>query len=78
MPIRLFLTSARILEGPPGKDDIPVERFFVNASEVSEVWVDTEAATTPDPGKAATFVLARSLNIGFTRITGTVERKVQK
>lgn len=78
MPIRLFLASARVHDGPAEKGDIPVDRFFVNASDVPEVWVDTESAITPDRGKSATFLLARNLDIGFTRITGTVERKVQK
>ena len=78
MPIRLFLRSVKVMEGPVTRGDIPVERFFVNAAEVSEIWVDTNAATTPETGKAATFVLARNLDIGFLRISGTVERKVQK
>lgn len=78
MPVRLFLTSAKVLEGPVSPGDIPVERFFVNASEVSEVWVDTDAATVPETGRAATFALARNLDIGFLRISGTIERKVQK
>ncbi len=78
MPIRLFLTSARVHDGPAGEGDIPVDRFFVNASEVPEVWVDTESSITPERGKSATFLLIRNLDLGFTRITGTIERKVQK
>lgn len=78
MPIRLFLTSAKVVDGPAAPGDIPVERFFVNASEVPEVWVDTEATNIPPTGKAASFVLARQLDLGFVRITGTIERKVQK
>lgn len=78
MTVRLYLTSARVLDGPGLPGDIPVERFFVNASEVPETWVDTDAATTPEAGKAATFVLSRNLNLGFLRISGTIERKIKK
>lgn len=78
MPIRLFLASVKVLEGPVVQGDIPVERFFVNASDVPEVWVDTEATNIPSTGKAASFVLARDLSLGFFRISGTIERKVQK
>lgn len=78
MPIRLFLTSVKFLDGPAQGADITFERLFINASEVPEFWVDTDAASTPENGKAATFVLVRNLDIGFRRISGTIERKVQK
>lgn len=78
MPVRLFLTSAKILDGEPEADDIPVERFFINASDVPEVWVDTESMRIPERGKSATFSLARDMRLGFTRISGTIERQVQK
>ena len=78
MPVRLFLRSVKVLDGPAVSGDIPAERFFVNASDVPEVWVDTNATSTPEAGKAATFVLARNLDLGFLRISGTIERKVQK
>jgi hypothetical protein len=32
----------------------------------------------PDPGKVVAFALSRSLDLGFERVTGTVERKVSK
>lgn len=78
MTVRLFLTSARILQGAPQEADIPVERLFINASELTEVWVDTESARLPAPGKSATFALSRDLRLGFVRLSGTVERKVQR
>lgn len=78
MTVRLFLTSVRIHEGAPENGDIPVERFFINASELPEVWVDTESTRAPDRGKSATFALARDMHLGFVRISGTVERKVQR
>jgi len=78
MTVRLFLTSVKILEGTPETGDVLVERLFINASELSEVWVDTESARTPDRGKSAVFALARDMRLGFVRISGTVERKVQR
>ena len=78
MTFRLYLRSAKVLDEPGRPGDIPVERFFINASEVPEVWVDTAATTAPEVGKAATFVLSRNLNLGFLRISGTVERKIRR
>ncbi len=78
MTFRIYLAAARFVDGSPGDSDIPVERIFVNASEVAEVWVETEVASPPEPGKAATFALRRDLALGFSRITGTVERRVSK
>lgn len=78
MTVRLFLTSAKILAGPPKPGDIPVERLFINASGLAEIWVDTESARTPEPGKSAEFALARDMRLGFVRLSGTIERKVQR
>jgi hypothetical protein len=78
MTNRIYLAAARFIDGSPMDSDIPVERVFVNASEVAEVWVETESASPPEPGKAATFALRRDLALGFSRITGTVERRVSK
>ncbi len=64
--------------GEPRPNDLPIERVFVNATDVAEIWVETESQAVPDIGRAATFALQRPLNVGFVRITGTVERKVQK
>ena len=58
--------------------DLPAERVFVNAADVQEVWVETESDKVPDIGKAAAFALVQPLEIGFRRITGTVERKLDK
>lgn len=78
MTYRIYLAAARFEDGRPGDTDIPVERVFVNAADVAEVWVETESASAPEPGKAATFALRRDLSLGFMRISGTVERRVQK
>ena len=78
MTFRVYLAAARVDDGAPQSSDLPVERVFVNASDVSEVWVETESQSVPDVGRAASFALRRSMDIGFTRVTGTVERKFRK
>lgn len=78
MTVRLYLTSVTILPGPPQPDDIPVERLFINASDLPEIWVDTESARTPERGKSAAFALARDMRLGFVRLSATIERKVQR
>jgi hypothetical protein len=67
-----------MIDEDPLPTDLPAERVFVNASDVPEVWVETESPSVPDVGRAVTFALRRSLDIGFTRITGTIERRVRK
>ena len=78
MTTRVYLANAKVTDDAPARGDLPVERFFVNGSDVPEVWVETESAAVPDVGRAASFSLGRSLNIGFSRITGTIERKLAK
>ena len=78
MTSRVYLASARMIDEDPLPTDLPAERVFVNASDVPEVWVETESPSVPDVGRAVTFALRRSLDIGFTRITGTIERRVRK
>jgi len=78
MTYRIYLAAAKFDDGSPSDTDVPVERVFVNASDVAEVWVETESVTPPEPGKAATFALRRDLALGFMRISGTVERRVSK
>lgn len=80
MTIRIYLATATasFSGDSPVTTDIPVERVFVNASEVAEIWVETESQVVPEPGRAATFCLARPLELGFQRVSGTIERKVQK
>ena len=78
MTIRVYLTSARLVDGPPEPGDLPAERVFVHASEVPEVWVETESQGVPEPGRAVAFALARPMEIGFGRVTGTIERRVNK
>jgi hypothetical protein len=78
MTTRVYLALAQFLDQPPEPGDLPVERVFVNASEVSEVWVETESPSVPNVGRVASFALARPLEIGFCRVIGTVERRIQK
>jgi hypothetical protein len=78
MTTRLYLRSVTVADSAPSADAIPIERFFVNTSNPTEVWVETEARSTPDPGKAALFVLSQNLDIGFRVIRGSVERKLNK
>lgn len=78
MTTRVYLKAARLAAGPPEANDLPAERLFVHASDVPEVWVETESQAVPDPGRAAAFALARPMDLGIERITGTVERKVSK
>ena len=78
MTTRVYLAVARLDAGPPEAGDLPAERIFVNAAEVSEVWVETESQTVPERGRAVAFFLARHLDIGFERITGTVLRTLDK
>ena len=78
MTTRVYLAAARLSDGPPEINDLPTERVFINASDVPEVWVETESPSVPAVGKAVGFSIGRSLNVGFTRVTGTVERRVQK
>jgi hypothetical protein len=78
MTVRVYLASAQVLNEPPQPGDLAAERVFVHASDLPEVWVETEHQILPDRGKAVTFALARPMGIGFERIVGTVERKVPK
>jgi hypothetical protein len=78
MTTRLYLRVVAVRDGAPSPDSIAVDRFFVNAFTPTEIWVETEAATTPDPGRAAEFHLSQEMDIGFRSIQGTVERKLNK
>ena len=78
MTVRVYLAAASVAPGPPSPGDLPAERVFVHASEVPEVWVETESAAVPERGRAVAFALARPMELGFERVTGTVERKVSK
>jgi len=75
---RVYLASATVRDEPMQARDLPAERFFVNASDVKEVWVETESDKVPEIGRAVSFSLASQIEIGFQRITGTVERKLDK
>jgi hypothetical protein len=78
MTVRIYLAAARLVEGAPLPGDLPAERLFVHASDVPELWVETESRSVPGPGKSVSFALARPLDIGVGRIVGTVERIVNK
>ncbi len=78
MTYRIYLAAPRFTDSAPTPSDLPAERVFVNATDVPEVWVETESTSVPDVGRLVSFALQRPLNIGFDRITGTVERRVRK
>ena len=78
MTVRVYLAAARLAPGPPEPGDLPAERVFVHASDAPEVWVETESGAIPEPGRAIAFALARPMDLGFERVTGTIERKVAK
>lgn len=77
MTVRVYLKSATLAAGPAASGDLPAERFFVHASEVPEVWVETECRV-PERGRAVAFFFARPMGLGFERVTGTIERTVAK
>ena len=78
MTTRVYLTSASVRDEPMDPRDLPAERFFVNATEIHEVWVETESDKVPAVGRVATFALVHASDIGFRRIVGTVERRLDK
>jgi hypothetical protein len=78
MTVRVYLAAARLTEGPPEPGDLPAERLFVHASALPEVWVETESGNVPERGRMVSFVLARPMGLGIERITGTVERILDK
>lgn len=79
MTTRVYLAAAMLRDEPMQPRDLPAERIFVNASDVKEIWVETESDDqVPDVGRVATFALVNPLDIGFRRITGTVERRIDK
>jgi hypothetical protein len=78
MTTRVYLTAVRVIDEAPLPSDLPAERVFVNASDVPEIWVESESSSIPEVGRAVGFSLSRSLDIGFVRITGTIERRMHK
>lgn len=78
MTVRVYIQSGRLLDGPPQAGDLPAERIFIHAADVSELWVETESEAVPAVGRAVAFAMVRPLDIGFCRIVGTVERKLNK
>lgn len=78
MTYRVYLAAPRFTDSPPTPSDLPAERVFVNATDVPEVWVETESTSVPEVGRLVSFALQRPLDIGFDRVTGTVERRVRK
>ena len=78
MTVRVYLAAARLIAGPAQPGDLLAERLFVHASDLPEVWVETESGGVPEPGRVVSFALTRPMGLGFERITGTVERTVPK
>lgn len=78
MTIRVYLEAVRVSEDAPKADDLLAERFFVHASALPEVWVETESHNVPERGRVVTFALARPMGLGFERISGTVARIIPK
>lgn len=78
MTVRLYLAAARLLPGPPEPGDLPIARLFIDASELHEFWIETEFPDLPGVGKSVTFSLPRQLDLGFERVSGTIERKINK
>ena len=76
--VRVYLAAARVDDSSPLPGDLPIERVFINAGDVREVWVETESPSVPAVGRNVGFALRRPMEIGFGRVTGTVERKVIK
>lgn len=78
MTVRVYLAAARVDNSSPQPGDLPVERVFINAGDVLEVWVETESPKSLEVGKAVSFVLRRPMDLGFARVTGTVKRRFYK
>jgi len=78
MTVRVYLAAARVISGPAEPGDIPGERLFVHASDLPELWVETESLSVPAAGKSVAFCLSGEETFGLGRIIGTVERIVSK
>lgn len=78
MTTRVYLQAVQLAPGPSVESDLPAERVFIHASEPAEIWVETESTTIPERGRSVSFVFARMMGIGFERISGTVERVLDK
>ena len=78
MTTRVYLQAVQLDPGPPVEGDLPAERVFIHASDPAEIWVETESATPLARGRSVSFALARTMGIGFERISGTVERTLDK
>lgn len=78
MAVRVYIQSGRLLPGPPQPGDLPAERVFIHAADVPEFWVETESESVPAIGRVVSFAMVRPLDLGFGRIVGTVERKLNK
>lgn len=78
MTTRVYLAAVTFSPDSSEMTELPAERVFVNAADVPEIWVETESGAVPDVGRPVVFALQRSMNLGWSRISGTVERRVQK
>ena len=78
MTVRVYLGAAHIAGGPIESADIPAERLFIHASDLPELWIETESLAVPEPGRSVAFCLSGEETFGVERIVGTVERIVSK
>lgn len=78
MTTRVYIASVSVRDEPMQPRDLPAERFFVNATDVHEVWVETESDKVPEVGRVVSFALVHANDIGIRRIVGTVERRLDK
>jgi hypothetical protein len=78
MTVRVYLGAAHLSADAPQPGDLPAERVFIHATDLPEVWVETESRSVPERGRVVSFALARPMDLGFERISGTVERTVKK
>ena len=58
MTVRVYLAAARVSAEEPQPGDLPAERLFIHATDLPEVWVETESKAVPRRGRVVSFVLA--------------------
>ena len=78
MTIRVYLQAVHLTPGPPTEGDLPAERVFIHASDPLEIWIETESSNIPERGRSVNFAMVRTTGVGFERISGTVERTLDK
>jgi hypothetical protein len=78
MTVRVYLQAGRFYDEAPQPGDLLAERLFVQAGEFTETWVETEMTNVPPVGKSVAFSIPLVSGSGLQRVTGTVERRVNK